>query len=301
VVSGQTTLQRAKEKHGSYVKELLLHPVNTSLGMTALAAGALLSIPYGLGIGALPLLAFAAGDALATLFLPSSKGFRAKVDEKWRRARRTEVRSYLEEQIRLRGEAELPRSVRDEAMRSWETYQRMRSRIASMEEVARRPNSRLGQKELEQLEDATVNYLALWLTKLLGHERQATVADKDLEARLHKVELQLEEVEGATDRRTLEKARDDLTKLLQRRQTLRSKLASVDAAMLSMADAFEEVFQQAVTRPNAPEAGAQLQQAVDRMRLEEGLDLAIEEELGALFTTGERGARAAARKVSATR
>jgi uncharacterized protein (DUF1800 family) len=34
---------------------------------------------------------------------------------------------------------------------------------------------------------------------------------------------------------------------------------TVDAAMLSMADAFEEVFQQAVTRPNAPEAGAALE------------------------------------------
>ncbi len=300
-MSGQTTLQRAREKHGSYVKELLLHPVNTSLGMTALAAGALLSIPLGLGVGALPLLAFAAGDALAALFIPSSKAFRARVDEKWRRSRRAEVREYLEQQIRLRGEADLPRAVRDEAMRSWETYQRMLSRIASLEEVARRPDGRLGQKELEQLEDATVNYLALWLTKLLGHERQATVAEKDLEARLHRVELQLEEATGVTDRRTLEKARDDLTTLLQRRQTLRSKLASVDAATLSMADAFEEVFQQAVTRPNAPEAGAQLQQAVDRMRLEEGLDLAIEEELGELFTVGERGARAAVKKAGATR
>jgi hypothetical protein len=271
------------------------------LGFAAVASGALLSIPYGLGVGALPLLAYGAGEAIAALFVPSSKAFREKVDARHRRERREAARAQLVSQIEARATAELPPALRQESARLWDTYRRMNERIRALEDVARRPGASLGAADIERMEDATVTFLGLWMTRLLLHERQASLPDREIAERLTRVDAQLEAASSASERRTLEKAREDLERLLAARKDLRSREASVDAAMLSMADAFEEVFQKIVTRPDAPGAATQLNEAVERMRLEEGLDLALEEELGELYARSDRSASRAASGARATR
>ncbi|MEF8705745.1 MAG: hypothetical protein V5B07_04855 [Candidatus Accumulibacter sp. UW27] len=60
----------------SYVKEVLTSQPNLYAFLGSLAVGALLSIPFGFGVGALPLIAFAAGDILAALHVPSLPTFR---------------------------------------------------------------------------------------------------------------------------------------------------------------------------------------------------------------------------------
>ena len=55
----------------SYVREVLTSQTNLYAGLGSLALGVVLSIPFGFGIGALPLIAFAAGDILAALHIPS--------------------------------------------------------------------------------------------------------------------------------------------------------------------------------------------------------------------------------------
>jgi hypothetical protein len=53
----------------SYVREVLTSQTNLYAGLGSLALGVVLSIPFGFGIGALPLIAFAAGDILAALHI----------------------------------------------------------------------------------------------------------------------------------------------------------------------------------------------------------------------------------------
>ena len=53
------------EKQPSYLKEMLASQGNLYAGLSSMAAAALLSIPFGFGIAALPLIAFAAGELIA--------------------------------------------------------------------------------------------------------------------------------------------------------------------------------------------------------------------------------------------
>jgi hypothetical protein len=49
------------EEPPSYLWSMLTHPININLGLLSAAAATILSIPFGVGGGALPLRGFAAG------------------------------------------------------------------------------------------------------------------------------------------------------------------------------------------------------------------------------------------------
>ena len=82
----------------SYFKEMLTHQVSIGTMLSALSIGALVSIPMGLGIGAIPILMAVAGQAIAALFVPSSPVFRKMVDDRNRKDHRDKAREHLKEQ-----------------------------------------------------------------------------------------------------------------------------------------------------------------------------------------------------------
>jgi hypothetical protein len=276
-VLSESVHAKAQRKYGGYVGAMLRSPTSLYSGLGAVATGALLSIPFGLGVGALPLLAYATGSAIAALFVPSSKGFRDKVDRARRAEERFAVRDRLAAEIKRRG-AERGGSARA-------AYDRLLDRIRALEAME---TGGLGEDDLERLADVSVNYLSLWLAKLVGEERASSTDAAELRYRLETVERRIEEADGTEERRTLERAREDLARLVRRREGLEAKLVALDAAMLALPDTVEEIYQQLVTRPNAPDAGAQLQQAVDRLRIEESLDLVVDEELADILRPDER-------------
>ena len=110
----------------SYVRELLSSQGNLNAGLGALAVAAVLSIPFGFGIGAIPLLAFAAGEIIAALYVPSSIKFRDDVDRKWRSRERVAARQRLLAEIDARARRT---SVYLQTMNA---YARMASRVASL-------------------------------------------------------------------------------------------------------------------------------------------------------------------------
>lgn len=283
-----------KEKP-SYLLEMVLHPYNGYAALLAILSGALVSIPYGVGLGLLPLIGFAAAEAIAALFIPSHPGFREAVDKKYRALGREQVREHLVQEIEAR--------VGDEASPTWATYHRMRERIASLEAMAQKSETQLSGRDVEALDDATVKYLGYWLAKLTMSDRQAMIDERSLSERLSHVDAELKVAEARSERARLQKTRDDLVQLLKRKNTLRTRQTEVETAMLTMADALEEVFQQVVANPTAPEVGTQLREAAERMRAEEALDHAIDDELGEMLSgpapAGRKGresrAQAAAR------
>jgi hypothetical protein len=268
-------VSKTDEDKPSYVKEMVKHPTNVSAFFGALTAAAILSIPFGLGIGVLPLIAFAAGEGIASLFVPSSPRFRANVDKKMRAEAREKSRMYLVQEINRRVHSS------DEG---WQHYRRIREKIDSLTEVAKHRKTSLTEHDVERLDETSLNFLGLWLAKLVIKERRASIDIDDLAARITDIDLRMEETESADERRRLAKARDDLERIFNRRKSLDTRATSVDAAMLSMIDTFEEVYQQIATAPTSPEVTKHLEEAVERLTIEEGLDLAVEEELGELFT-----------------
>jgi len=271
-----TKAKKPKPGGWRYLKEMLTHPANVYTGLGAIAGAAVLSIPFGVGVAALPILGFVAGESIAALFVPSHPKFRARVDKKDREKARAEVREHLENEIRAR--------TGTEARKDWSTYERMRERLASLEKVAAKRDTALTTHDLEKLDDVTLNYLSLWLARLVMSERRFAVDERELKKRLDTVNRQLDQPIEAGERSRLVKARDDLERMQTTRESLKAREAAHDATMLSLADAYEEVYQSIVTRPTNPEVGRQLQEAVDRMRFEENLEAEIDSEIGNIMS-----------------
>ena len=77
-----------------------------------------------------------------------------------------------------------------------------------------------------------------------------------------------------------------------------------DAALIAMPDAFDEVYQGVMQNPTSSDAVQRLQQAVERMRVEDELGAAVDEDLASLFkdskgAAAQRQAGARARRQSA--
>jgi hypothetical protein len=265
-----------EEEEVSYLREVVFSQASIVGVAGAVAIGAVLSIPLGVGIGAIPVIAAAAAQSLAALFLPSSPVFRAMIDRRKRKERREQRRERLLTELRARTKPEHPH---------WGRYERMMERGRSLWSLSERGGGGFD-AQMDSLAESTVDFLGLWLALLAMEEHLRDTDPNELERRLRAVDKQLEEVKTAVDRKHLEKAKADLEAMLRRRESLRTRTMTMDTAMLSMASAFEEVYQRVVAQPGAlADLTAELDQALDELRVEEELDLAVDGELDRLLAS----------------
>ena len=261
-------------KQVSYLREMLLSNSNVVALLASIAGGFLLSIPYGFGVGLLPIIGFAAGETIAALFIPYSENFRSKVDKKYRDQARAATRSHLLDEIERR------RSKG--AYASLESYQRMLDRVASLYRVANDSRTQLSVRDVEKLDDATLDYLRMWLAALVIEERARAVVLKDVEARLQIIERDLKESKPGTDQMQLQTARNEYLSLITRQRRMLSRKLGIEAAILSMPDQMDEIFQTIVTAPTSADVDSKLAESIAKLGLEEDLEAELE---GALRET----------------
>jgi len=267
-------------KKVSYLKEMLTDQRNVYAALSSVAAGTLLSIPFGLGAGLLPVLGYAAGTTIAALFVPGSDKFRRKVDRRRALEQREATRGHLIEEIEKRVGSE-------HAL--WGVYRRMLDRRDALRKVAGERESALQDEDVDRLDDATVDFLGLWLGRIAIQERNESFGERELTRRIEQIERQLEGIKDEADRRRLLKAKAELEALVRRRQEMRTRDAAAEAQMLSMADTFDEVYQRVMANPTSSEnVSVELQSAVERMNIEEELDYIIQEEVDTMLTTPGR-------------
>jgi hypothetical protein len=263
----------------SYLREMVTSPTSVYGLLGAVTAAAVLSIPLGFGVAALPLLAYGAAEGIASLFIPSSPIFREKINRRKRKERRERARQHLMQQIGGRAHPEDAR---------WKAYYRMCDRLDSVRKIARNRSNSLSDRDVEALDDATVDFLSLWLAMLVMHDRRQSIDERSLRTRLKDIDEQLEESDTPVERQRLKRAKADLDRLIARRRDLRARITAVETSLLTRPDTFEEVYQRLIANPNASDVSAQLHEAVDRMRVEEELDLAVEDELAGLFQPSDK-------------
>jgi len=268
--------QGTEQEQPSYLWAMLTSPLNINLLLATLAGSTFLAIPYGSPGVVLPLLAFAAGEAIAAMFIPASSTFRAKVDRKLKLTRREAAAMHL------RGE--IARRCTEHDAR-WEVYRNLQERVRSLREMGSHRRSALGERELDRIEDTAIDFLGLWLAELSMEERQESVNERDIERRIADIGGRIER--GAEDERSLRKARGDLEELL-----LRHRKAAVEAALLSLPDAVEEIYQAIITNSSAAEGGARLTEAIERLRLEEELESSYGAEIQNIVRPEAAAARA---------
>lgn len=256
------------EEKPSYLAEMLLSQTNVNLGLATLAGAAVAAIPLGLAGAAIPLVLFGAGEAIASMFVPSSQTFRNFVDRKHRAKKRAAFIEHLRKQIeRL--------AMRDHD--NWGTYQRMVDRATSIKDLRKHRKDVISERDLERLEDAAMDYLSLWLTQLSIDDRLDSLGASGIERQLRVTEQRLEK--NPTDV-TLRKAKADLEALLQRTERLKRRKTVVDTALLALPDAVEEIYHAAITSPTAGNVASRLHEAVERLHVEQELDSKLDAELG---------------------
>jgi hypothetical protein len=272
----------------SYVWEMLTSQATLHAFLTSLAAGTLLAFPYGFRVAAIPVLCFAAATAIAALFAPNSARFRYRVDQAKRAEHREAARAHLIEEIQVRAP--------DDPL--WSLYDGLCQRVASLRRMLGSRKVGLSSADIERLDDATVDFLGLWLGRLTMTERLDTLDERALRAKLTAIAAQLEDAGESANRKHLQQAQADIERILTRRERLVARHAAVEAAQLSLADTFDEIYQGVMTNPAGDDVGKQLQEAVDRLHIEEDLDLGVDEEIEAVAVAGGEHGRDHARRVA---
>lgn len=262
---------REGDDEPSYLGAMLSSPLNINLGLTALATSTFLAIPFGLAGAILPMLLFAAGESIAAMFVPSSSLFRNKVNRAFRQKRRNNATEHLYREISRRVSAEDA---------NWKIWQRICERIESLREIGGNRGNSLTDEDIERIADSSLDFLGLWLAEKSIIERRESVDESAIERRIEDLGKRIDK--GAADTASLRKARSDLEELLLRHRRIESRLAAVEAAMLSLPDALEEIYQTVVAMPSASEGGTRLQEAIDRLRLERELESSYSEEVSEL-------------------
>lgn len=261
------------EQKPSYVKEWLTSQGNLYAALGSTAAAALLSIPFGFGIGALPLIAFAAGEIIAGMFVPASISFRDKVDRRHRQRTRIAAKTHLQEELyrHSRSDKEFDRTL--------QTYERMQQRIESLYKLAADSGNQLSERDVDRLSDSSLDFLYAKLALAVIDARAAAVDLADIDRRIKTIEKELAAPAPGSDLRQLQKARDEYLSLAARHRRMTSRRMALEAAVLSMPDQMEEIYQMIVAAPRSQELGQKLNEAVGNLRLREEIEGEIASDL----------------------
>ncbi len=281
------------EQETNYLLEMVTHPLQVAgASASVIAASGLLAI-LGPLPAALPLLGYAAVAGVAGVLVPTSPAFRARVDRQKRAERRESSRRQLQNQIewkRPRSQEKNPRfPALPDADLTWtrtyqdlrDRYQQMRVRLRALAKLAKRARTRLASHDIERLDDATIDYLRLFYARLNIRERiQADTGE--VGAQLEQIEHELRSADlTAVDRRRLEQAQATLQRVARQRSRLPGREAAIAAQLISMSEAFEEIYHRVNTDPTSGSVTDYLQEATERLTIEDeladGLELELEE------------------------
>jgi hypothetical protein len=281
----------------SYLRAMLTSQANLYAGLSSMACGAILSLPYGLGVGLTPILLYLAGGAIASLYLPASITFRAKVDADYRKQQREKAQAHLLREIRQRTPylawennesipVELNRSRRDSKTTTPTlysnyrfAYKRMLERVYSLQMIAEDRKTQLSVSDVERLEGATLDFLCLWLGLLVIDDRDRAINVNDVEQKIDEIDQELDDTTEGAQQRQLKHARAEYTALLGRHRVMLSKRHAMEAAMLGMPDQVEEIYQMIMAAPFSFSMNTKLEESLSRLRLEEELELELNDEL----------------------
>jgi hypothetical protein len=257
-----------------YLWAWLSSQANQGIAMACAVGGVVLSFPMGLlGVG-LAAVAFIAAEALTAIYVPSMGTFRARIDQAEKARRRDKVAADLTAEINRRC-AEDSREAPN-----WEVYRHMRTRIQFLHDMARNRDVPLTEGDMDRMEDACLDFLGLWLASLSMDDRARTVDHDGIQARLDALDAQAQESLSKADLAQIDKARSDLQEILRRRTRLGARKSAVEAKILSIPDTLEEIYHTVITAPTSGSQADRLQEAINRLHVEEDLEATLNSELG---------------------
>ena len=256
----------------SYLRAWLTSQTNV---MTLLGGGlavAVASSPAGGGGAIGALVVVAAMQALTALVIPDLPVFRRKVDRSARRADIDQRRAQLQRELfQAHGGLE-----RVSGMAMWQKYQSVAERATVLYRIAGEAQSQLSYDDAERVDKASVDYLALWLAEVTIKDRLRSGEEATVDRRLREAENALAEVDASDPRyRHLKMARDDYLAVKLRHDGFVARRMSIEAALVSLPDQVEEIYQMVVASPYSSVLGTRLGESLSRLQLEEDIELEL--------------------------
>lgn len=256
----------------SYLRAWLTSQTNVITLLGGGLAAAVASIPAG-GAGAIgALVVLGAVQVLTALVIPDLPTFRSKVDRSARRAAIDQRRAQLQRELfLLHGGLE-----RVQGMAMWQKYQAIVERATVLYGIAGEEQSQLSYDDAERVDKASVDYLALWLAEATIKDRLRSGEEATVDRRLSDAEKALAEVDASDPRyRHMKMARDDYFAVKQRHDGLVARRMSIEAALVSLPDQVEEIYQMVVASPYSSVLGSKLGESLSRLQLEEDIELEL--------------------------
>jgi hypothetical protein len=265
----------SQPKPVSYLRAWLTSQANVMTLLGGGLAAAIASIPAG-AAGALgALVVLGAVQTLLALVIPDLPKFRSKVDRGARRAAIDQRRAQLQQELfALHGGIE-----RVVGMGMWQKYLAIVERSDVLYRIAGEAQSQLSYDDAERV------------------DKEATI-----DRRLREAEQALAQVDEQDPRhRLLKMARDDYLAIKLRHDKLAARRMSIDAALVSLPDQVEEVYQLVVASPYSSTLGSKLGESLSRLQLEEDIELELSQnDLDSdYFKTGAAGAKSLAARQAA--
>lgn len=260
------------QKPVSYLRAWLTSQPNVVTVLGGGLAAAMASIPAG-GAGAIgALVVLAAVQVLAALVIPDLPSFRSKVEREARRSAIDQRRAQLQHEIfLLHGGLE-----RVFGMAMWQKYQVIVERAEVLYKIAGEEQSQLSYDDAERVDKASVDYLAMWLAEVTIKERLRSGEEATVDRRLREAERALASVEESDPRhRHVKMARDDYLAIKLRHDRLAARRMSIEAALVSLPDQVEEIYQMVVASPYSSVLGSKLGESLSRLQLEEDIELEL--------------------------
>ncbi len=260
----------ARREGTPYWWAFLKHPWNKAVVLGVLGASVLLSLPWGadgLGLG---LIALAAIQIVGLATVPGLSTFQAAVDKRDRQAARAARRERLLEEIKGHGGSTHLRS-----------YEQMCVRIASLYRTAADRSSSLTEREVEQLDDLSVDYLRMCLSDAVARGGDRGEGGTAAPRKLREVENRLAGGNlSPEDEQQLRQAKADYEEAIARQVRMTMRRSALEASLISMPVRLEELFQMVMSSPRAGNIGQLLEESVSKLRLAEEAALDIEHSLG---------------------
>jgi hypothetical protein len=254
-------------KKPSYSWAFFRHPYNQLLMLGTTAASVLASFPLGLDALALGLLALAAVEIVGFATVPPLASFQAAVDRaNLREDREARRRSLLKEISTHKASEYMPH------------YEQMYVRVKSLYAIASDRMTSLTQRDVEQLDVLTIDYLAMCLSDVLIRKHDSLAVKESVSKKIKHLEQKLLNKSLAKDEeQQLRRAKAEYDEVMARQERMALRRSNLEASLISMPVKMEEVYQMVVTAPQAGNLSLLLEDSVAKLRVAEDVALNLDD------------------------
>ncbi len=279
------------EPRTPYWWAFLKHPYNRLLVLGMVSASVALSLPWGGDGFGLGMLALAAMQMVGLAVVPGLPSFQLWVDKRDRMRTREARREGLLAEVKAHGGSAHLRS-----------YEQMCARVVSLYRTAGDRSTALNVREVEQLDDLSVDYLRMCLSDAVARGSDKAELAAGLTRKLREVENRLgADALSRDDEQQLLRAKADYEEAIARQTRMASRRSALEASLVSMPVRMEEVYQMVMTQPRAGNLSQLLEESVSKLRLAEEAAIDMEQLLGTardapLATPAQSAAAAASRR-----